>query len=84
MDFLFQHLSGTYGTGDLVNQYAAQVVATVEACKGLPDTRFATFQVGLLDRRIHCGQALYRVPLMREMSRGGASPTEKNGPDIGL
>ncbi|KAG1671286.1 hypothetical protein FOA52_010857 [Chlamydomonas sp. UWO 241] len=42
-DYLFQHLAGVYGTRDLVNQYAAQVVATLTAYKR-EDARLATFQ----------------------------------------
>lgn len=43
---MFQHLgSGVYSTGDLVNQYAAQLMATLEAYKAAQDARLVTFQV---------------------------------------
>jgi len=43
LDFLFQHLAGMYGARELVNQYVAQVIATLNAFKG-SEPRLATFQ----------------------------------------
>jgi len=35
IEALFAHLTGVYGTKELVNQYAAQVIATLEEFRGV-------------------------------------------------
>ncbi|GFR42106.1 hypothetical protein Agub_g2949, partial [Astrephomene gubernaculifera] len=56
IEYMFQHLSGVYGTKDLVNQYAAQLVATcLQYCA--VDPRVSTFQRFLMeewDTRVLC------------------------------
>ncbi|GIL77114.1 hypothetical protein Vretifemale_6670, partial [Volvox reticuliferus] len=56
IEYMFQHLSGQYGTKDLVNQYAAQLVATcLQYCGN--DPRVGTFQRFLMeewDTRVLC------------------------------
>ncbi|EFJ45415.1 hypothetical protein VOLCADRAFT_94255 [Volvox carteri f. nagariensis] len=56
IEYMFQHLSGQYGTKDLVNQYAAQLVATcLQYCAN--DPRVGTFQRFLMeewDTRVLC------------------------------
>ncbi|KXZ43387.1 hypothetical protein GPECTOR_92g610 [Gonium pectorale] len=47
IEYMFQHLSGVYGTKDLVNQYSAQLVATCLQC--CADPRVATFQRFLME-----------------------------------
>ncbi|KAG2495312.1 hypothetical protein HYH03_006584 [Edaphochlamys debaryana] len=48
IEYMFQHLSGVYGTKELVNQYAAQLVATCLAY-GTADPRVGTFQRFLME-----------------------------------
>lgn len=48
VEYMFQHLSGVYGTRELVNQYAAQLVATSLSSKRA-DPRVNTFHKFLMD-----------------------------------
>ncbi|GAX72557.1 hypothetical protein CEUSTIGMA_g13.t1 [Chlamydomonas eustigma] len=49
LEFVFQHLTSAYGTRDLVNQYMAQVIVTLEEYKS-SEPRLMTFEKFLRDK----------------------------------